>query len=140
MKKTFYNNLMGCLTKRGKRQKAKQILDQSLLQTSKVTRNCASKILYRLASKLGNLIELRKLKIRKNVILVPFLSKKNRRQFLVSKQLVSELKTNRKKFDGATKLSEHMRSFLLKGGDNFNKRKLYQKQILANRSNLHFRY
>lgn len=139
-KNTFYNKLVGCMTKKGQRQKAQRILDKSLFKISIATQKIPGEIIYNLAAKIGRGMELKTLKIRKNFTQVPFPIKKNRTKFLASSEIISILKVNRKKYDGTNKLSEHILSYLLPTGANYNNKAAFIKKILVNRSNLHYRY
>lgn len=138
--KTLYTNVLGCLVKNGNKIKARKILNVALDDVSLTSNISVSKILYKLAKKIGNIVELKKVKIRKNIHLVPFPLKKNRRYFLLSKEITSSIKSNKKKVNSSEKLIEHMTSFLSRRGANFNKKKQFLKTIVFNRSNVHYRW
>jgi ribosomal protein S7 len=138
--KTVYFNLLGSLIKKGQKIKAQSILRNSFINVSDSLNLSISKIFNKIGKKAGNLLELRKIKIRRNVHLVPFPTTINRRRFLLSKQLVSGVKINKKKINTSKKLAEQLISFLIKRGYNYNKKKLLIKQIVTNRSNIHYRW
>lgn len=94
---SIYNNLLGNIIKRGKKVKAKKILNISIETVSSRLNTNSYILLQRLAQKIGSLVELRKIKIRKNVHIVPFPVKSYRRKFLFSKQLVSSISSDKKK-------------------------------------------
>lgn len=140
--KTLYTNLLGSLVKKGKKIKASQLLKKSLETVSSNLNIKPNLVIYSLSKKLSHLIELKKVKIRKNTHIVPFPVTISRRRFLFSKQLLSSFdsKLVKKKVSTSEKLSEQMLSFLEKRGSNFNKKEDYLKQVVANRSNAHYRW
>lgn len=137
---SIYNNLLGNIIKRGKKVKAKKILNISIETVSSRLNTNSYILLQRLAQKIGSLVELRKIKIRKNVHIVPFPVKSYRRKFLFSKQLVSSISSDKKKINSIEKLNFNIFSYLLKKGANYNKKDLTFKEIVANRSNIHYRW
>lgn len=68
----FYNKIVGSLTKKGNKISAKRILDNSLTQVSKKIRYPIHNILKDIQSKLHCKVEIRRIKIRSNVHMVPF--------------------------------------------------------------------
>lgn len=138
----LYINLVGCLIKNGKKFKAQSIVDNALDHVSLSLKTKPITILHKLGKKLGYLIELKKVKIKRNVYFVPFPVRKERRRFLFSKELLdnSATKSGAKKLNTKERLTGQMLSFLVKRGTNFNKRDSRFKQILAARSNSHFRW
>lgn len=140
MKTTIYTNLLGSLIKNGDKTKAKSILDNSLNKVSDSFNLSVYKILNKFAKKAGALVELRKIRVRRNIHLIPFPTTTSRRRFLLSKEITSGLKANKKKLNTSEKLREQFASFLSKRGSNANKKKLLTKQIVANRSNIHYRW
>jgi len=141
-KKTLYTNLLGSLVKKGKKIKASSLLKQALGTVSSNLNLKPNVVIYNLSKKLNHLIELKKVKVRKNTHIVPFPVTLSRRRFLFSKQLLSSFdsKLVKKKVTTSEKLSEQMMSFLEKRGSNFNKKDDYLKQVIANRSNAHYRW
>lgn len=141
-KKTLYTNLLGSLVKKGKKIKASCLLKNALENVSSNLNVKPNFVIYSLSKKLSHLIELKKVKVRKNTHIVPFPVTISRRRFLFSKELLSSFdsKLIKKKVTTAEKLSEQMLSFLEKRGSNFNKKDDYLKQVVANRSNAHYRW
>lgn len=138
--KTLYTNILGCLVKNGKKTKAETILSTALNTVSSKMKINTSRVFSRLSRKLGNIVELKKIKVKKNIHFVPFPLKTSRRRFLLSKELTSAIESNSKKVTASEKLSDQMLSYLTKRGSNFQKKKQYTKQIIANRSNAHYRW
>ncbi len=140
--KTLYTNLLGSLVKKGKKIKANSLLKTALETVSSNLNIKPSLVIYNLSKKLSYLVELKKVKIRKNTHIVPFPVTVSRRRFLFSKELLSsfDAKLIKKKVSTSEKLSEQILSFLDKRGANFNKKEEYLKQVVANRSNAHYRW
>lgn len=138
--KTLYSNLVGNFTKKGKKLKAKNIISQSLNEVSNSLKVPVYKVYRKLAQKLGNLVELKTVKVKRNIHTVPFPLKPSRRRFLFSKELINGVRKNKQKINTFQKLTYQMNSYLLKKGSNFNRRKQIVKDIVSNRSNIHYRW
>lgn len=138
--KTLYLNLLGNLIKEGKKLTAKVILERSLNQISNSLNIPAYKIYRRLASKLGSLVELKTVKVRRNTYKVPFPLKQSRRRFLLSRELIVGVEKNKQKIATHQKLTQEITSYISKKGINVNKKKQFVKNIVANRSNIHYRW
>jgi ribosomal protein S7 len=139
MEKTIYTNLLGCITKNGKKTKAKKILSSALLDVSTNLNIPISKIFVNLVQKSGSIVELKKVKLRKNVHFIPFPVKKKRRYFLVSKEIINH-NDSKKKLPSSIKISDQIKSFIVKRGKNIDKKKNLINQVIANRSNVHYRW
>nr|NP_066445.1 ribosomal protein S7 [Ochromonas danica]AAG18411.1 ribosomal protein S7 [Ochromonas danica] len=137
---SIYKNLLGNIIKRGKKVKAKLILNSSIEIVSSRLNSNSDILLQRLAQKIGSLVELRKIKIRKNVHIVPFPVKSYRRKFLFSKELVSYIFSDKKKTNSVEKLNFNIFSYLIKKGSNYNKKDATLKEVIINRSNIHYRW
>lgn len=140
MNKTIYTNLLGCITKSGKKVKAKKILTSALTDVSDSLNIPISQIFTNFVKKAGSIVELKKVKLRKNIHFIPFPVKKKRRYFLISKEILSDKENNKKRISSADKISEQIKSFLIKRGRNLDKKKNFINQIVANRSNIHYRW
>lgn len=140
MKKTIYTNLLGCVTKSGKKVKAKKILNSALLDVSNSLNIPVSKVFLNFVKKAGSIVELKKVKLRKNIHFIPFPVKKKRRYFLISKELLNFKDSNKKRVSTTTKISEQIKSFIVKRGHNLDKKKQLVNQIVSNRSNIHYRW
>ena len=140
MKKTIYTNLLGCITKNGKKVKAKKILTSALLDVSTSLDVPVSKVFLNFVRKSGSIVELKKVKLRKNIHFIPFPVKKKRRYFLISKELLNYKDMNKKRVSTVTKISEQIKSFIVKRGNNLDKKKQLINNIVSNRSNIHYRW
>jgi ribosomal protein S7 len=79
---TFYNKFLGSLIKNGNKSAAKRILDKSLEIVSERTRISPSFVLRKIFPKLHCYLEIKKIKIRKNIHIVPFPLTSKRQNFL----------------------------------------------------------
>jgi ribosomal protein S7 len=138
--KTIYTNLLGCLTKNGKKIKATKLLNTALRETSKLLQIPITRIFIRLARSNGMLIELKKVRRRRNIHLVPFPVNSSRRYYLLSKQIIDAVNRNKKKTKTFLKLTNELSSILGKHNNLLDKKKQYINEILSNRSNTHFRW
>jgi ribosomal protein S7 len=80
--KNIYSKFLGLLTKNGSKTKAKQILDSSFIKSFKKTNVPAYIIAHKTFSKLNFFLEIKKIRRRKNIHLVPFPLTNKRRDFL----------------------------------------------------------
>ena len=137
---TIYSNLIGCLTKKGKKFNAIKILDKSLYKASENLNTTTSTLLLDLSIKLSRTIEVRQIEIKNTVYDIPFPIKARRRRFLFSKELTAGIAPFFRKSTASDGINEHISSFLLKRGSNFNLKNKLVKDILFNRSNTHYRW
>jgi ribosomal protein S7 len=79
---TFYNKFLGSLIKNGNKSAAKRILDKSLEIVSERTKIDSFMILRKIFPKLHCYLEIKKMKIRKNIHIVPFPLTSKRQNFL----------------------------------------------------------
>lgn len=138
--KTIYLTLLGAIIKGGKRRTAEALVTRSLNRVSKSLKIPTYKIYRLLAKKLGSLVELKTVKIRRNTYKVPFPLKKSRRKFILARELLVGVEKNKQKIAYSKKLSQEIISYLSKKGSNINKRKQFTKEVVANRSNIHYRW
>lgn len=138
--KTIYNNLLGTFTKKGKKAKARTILVKALNKTSDSLKIPVNEVYNKLAKELGGLVELKKIKIKKTVYKVPFPLNQNRRTFLFSKQLIDGVQKNKSRIKTYQKLSSEIMSYILEDESNLARKEALTKEILASRSNRHYRW
>ena len=138
--KTIYSNLLGSFTKKGKKAKARSILTRSLNKVSHSLKIPVYKVYRQLSKKLSNLVELKTIKVKRNTYIVPFPLNQSRRRFLLSRELVNGVQKNKSRIKSYDKLSAEILSYILKKGSNFNKKKQIDKDIVTNRSNIHYRW
>lgn len=140
MKKNIYTNLLGYITKKGKKGKAKKILTSALMNVSNFLHIPVSQIFLRLAEKSGQLVELKKVKLKKNFHLIPFPVKTKRQYFLISREILNFKNIDKKKSSTSVKIAEHIKSFIMERESNIDYKKMLTNQIIANRSNIHYRW
>lgn len=84
-KKTLINNIIGFITKQGKRELAKKFFYCALLKTSKHLNLHCQLILIIFFKRLASAIEVRNIKRKGNFIKIPFLITRKRQYFLSMK-------------------------------------------------------
>lgn len=136
---TMYENLLGCLTKNGKKATATSLLKKALNSVSAKFKLPTRIIMRRLSENAGTLIELRAVKIRKNTINVPFPIDLARRRFVMSRDIISSANAIKKKINFSKKLSEQITAYLVTKGAGSKKARHF-KNVVKSRSNIHYRW
>jgi len=137
----LYQKFVGFLTKKGKKTKAKKILDSTFLKISKRVKKPLHKVMLRLFRNLNVFLEYKVIKKRKNKHIVPFSINLHRRAYLVLKWLIKAVHENKKKIPFSKKLINEI--LLIIGNKTSKATKLKatnNSQVLLNRSNIHFRW
>jgi len=104
-KETFYNKFLGSLIKNGNKSAAKRILDKSL---EIVYQRCGIRsyfVLRKIYPKLHCFLEIKKIKIRKNIHIVPFPLTSKRQSFLKIKWILDLVKKNNRRVNMSEKLA-----------------------------------
>jgi ribosomal protein S7 len=142
MNLNVYNKLIGFLTKEGKKNRAKQIVDKVLFFLIKTTKNSFFYIFFKFFSKLSISVEAKILKIRKSKFVVPFGIGLKRKIYLILKWLIQTVLENKKKKPLYKKISEEILSVLQdnKNSKLFALKKSNNEACIKNRSNLHYRW
>jgi ribosomal protein S7 len=141
-KKTLYNSLVNSFILKGKKKKAKGIVDTTLLSLSKSTGTSLIKLLFNIYLKLDYFIEIKQVKIKRRAYTIPFAISYNRRIYLIIKKIKTAAESIKRK----TSFSENLKVELyniLKMSNNSKALKLLrnnQIQSKASRSNIHFRW
>lgn len=137
----LYDKLVGMLTKKGDKEKAKTLLNKALLETSKECKYTPNLILEKIINKLKTSVEAKKIRIRRSLHFVPFPLKKERKLFIISKWLLLGAKHQNTKTTFAKKLNLEFTQ-LIKNKKSFSYK--FKKQniskALQNKSNNHFRW
>lgn len=139
--RNFYNTFLGVLIKKGKKSKAKSILDNSLKNASIKTGKKISYILLKLIRSTGTLFEVRRRRVGRQIYTVPFPVHKWRRKFLAVKGIVSVVSKDKTKISFEEKLTSEIINIVLNRETKTiveNRNRL--KTIASNRSNLHYRW
>lgn len=138
----LYTKLLGFLTKKGNKLKSKVIIDTVFLNLSKLTKRSTSFLLYLLFQRLNIFVESKIIRIKRRTHIVPFSVSLKRRSYLVAKWIVLALVENNKKVSVVEKIQEEIVE-ILKGSNLSKALKLRlnnNKQALANRANMHYRW
>lgn len=140
--KNIYLKFIGFLTKSGKQESAKKILEEALKLVSTQTKMSKKRILLSLFLKLNSFVEVRQVRIKRRTHTVPFSITIDRRQYLVVKWIMLATLQNKKQVSFSTKLSQEIlatikntsasKALKYKTQNNF--------QAFSNRSNIHFRW
>lgn len=132
---------LGVLTKEGKKNKAKTLLDKSLVNVSLKTDKKISTILVKLIQSSSTLVEARRRRVGRQFYVVPFPVKSWRRRFLSVKNLISSVESDKAKIPFSQKLSNEITNITIGRETKTvleNQKRI--KQIVLNRSNTHFRW
>jgi ribosomal protein S7 len=131
--------LIGILTKCGKKTKAIKILDIALNKVCREISIPIDEILNQIVDALKVSVEPRKIKIRRNLHIVPFPINEKRKAFLIAKWLVS--KTKKASQSASDKIASEILK-ILKGekSESESNREYYVNKSLDNISNIHFRW
>lgn len=137
----LYNKLLGLLTKKGNKVKAKTILNKALSRASKECKCTPNLLLKKIISKLKTSVEAKKIRVRRSFHFVPFPLKKERKFFMISKWLLLGAKhqVTEKGFENKLSLElveliKDRKSFAYK----FRRRNI--SKSLQNKANSHFRW
>jgi len=138
---TFYNKFLGSLIKNGNKSAAKRILDKSLEIVSERTRITPSFVLRKIFPKLHCYLEIKKIKIRKNIHIVPFPLTSKRQNFLKIKWILDYVKKNNRRVDMSQKLAtEFLNIIKNKKAKILLTKNSINREAVANKSNLHYRW
>lgn len=139
--KTLYKKFLGFLIKKGNKTGAKYVLDKTFLMVSKSIGLPMHVSMLRLFLNLNSFVEVKKVRIGRRSLLVPFSINLKRRSYLIVKWLMQAIKEKKKKTSLPTCLSEEILQVLRGSNSGAKKlRNLNVSQALANRSNIHYRW
>jgi len=116
----LHTKLLGFLIKKGNKAKAQKILNITFLTLSKRTNCSTSFLLYKLFYKLNVFVEAKIIRFRRRTNIVPFSIQLKRRSYLIVEEILSV-------FKGTSSNSLRLRF-------------INNSQVLANRSNMHYRW
>ena len=137
----LYSVFLGYLLKRGKKIKANKILENTFIEVYKKTNLSLNSIFKKMLSKIGNVIELKTIKVRKNAYIVPFSIKSRRRNYVVVKKIMTTIHEDKSKLPFHFKLSTEILNILSdKPCKTLTKNKDAIKQSISNSSNIHYRW
>lgn len=138
---SFYSKFLGFLIKKGGKLKGKKILDETFLSVTTKTKHSKQVALMMLFRSLNSFVEVKKVRVRRRFVLVPFPISLKRRSYLIVKWIMQSIKKDKKRNSFSNKLAREITSILKNVSSKTKKlRRLNFSQALANRSNIHFRW
>jgi len=137
---TLYNKVVGFLTKKGKRNKAVNILNSSFLKINQLSKKPTFYVINKLFSVLNVYVETRTVRVRGGVHTIPFILNLNRRIFLIVKWLISVVKKNSQKSPFFERFTKEISLILNKNSSSkvFRLKVLNENSAIKNRSNIHY--
>ena len=141
-RKTFYKLFIGLLMKKGKKTKAQNILNKSFQRFTKKTNLPTTAALKNIVKHLGNILEVKKVRIGRNIKTVPFPIKKGRQKFNIIRNFVGAISKDKKlKVPFYEKVSTEIINITIK----FDNKTRHIKnnlnlEIVKNRANAHYRW
>ncbi len=139
--KTLYTSFIGYLTKNGKKNIAKRIIDDAFTTASKATKLPPQVVLLETFKKLNTLVEVKSVKIGAETHVIPFAVSFKRRSYLVVKWLMQAVDGDKRRVPTADKLStELINTIKGKTSKSLQAKENNTQQALQNRANIHFRW
>lgn len=137
----LYDKFWGFLVKKGNKVQAKKILDYAFSEVYKKTKYSREQSLVKLFSKLNSFVEVKKVRVRRKFVLVPFPIRLKRRSYLVVKWIMQSVRKGSKKIPLSERLTQEIINVLTKPKSRSKSlRQLNFSKALANKSNTHFRW
>jgi small subunit ribosomal protein S7 len=139
--KNLYNKIINFFTKKGNKVKATNLVNSAFDKVSKSTGLSFNEILTKLYSKLNSFVEIKKIKVRRGFHLVPFPISHKRSTYLMIKWLLQAIKDDKRKIPVSDKLFlEINQTISSSSSKSLDIKNSNITQVLANRSNIHFRW
>ena len=139
--KTLYKKFLGFLTKKGNKTAAKNILDKTFFTVSKATGLSMHALMLKLFLSLNSFVEVKKVRVGRRSLLVPFSITLKRRSYLIVKWLMQAIKEDNKKTPLSARLAGEITAVICGSVSKSRKlRDLNISQAMANRSNIHYRW
>lgn len=142
VKKTLYTKLLGFLIKKGKKKKAKTILDRAFLTISSKTGLSIGYILLKVFLNLNTFVEARTIRVKRSSYIVPFSLSLKRRSYLIIKWLITASLLNKKRIPFVNKIQQEVLLILKKhlSSQALKLKKINNSKANSNRANIHFRW
>jgi small subunit ribosomal protein S7 len=139
--KNLYNKIINFFTKKGNKVKATNLVNGAFDKVSKSTGLSFNAILTKLYLKLNSFVEIKKIKVRRGFHLVPFPISYKRSTYLMIKWLLQAIKDDKRKIPVSDKLFlEINQTISSSSSKSLDIKNSNITQVLANRSNIHFRW
>lgn len=140
-KNLFYNKFLGVLIKKGKKSKAKKILDSVFFKISKITKLSSNLILYRIFLNLNTFVEIRRVRSKAQKNLIPFPISYSRRIFLILKWILFAVSKDKRRISLTNKLFFEIFKIIHRiPSESLNLKNLNNLQAYSNKANIHFRW
>lgn len=137
----IYYKLVNLLNKKGYKAGASRMLNYALFVISKKTGYSFSYLIWKIFRKLFTRVEARSIAVKGKSHIVPFTVTQNRRVYLVTKWIIKAIKERKKKHGILPIIVEELLALVLnKKSKILEYKERNYKAVLANRSNLHFRW
>ncbi len=132
---------LGCLTKKGKKSVFRRIFSNSVNVVCKTLKFKSGFLMKKVSRNLGTLVEIRKVRIRRNTYLVPVLVNSSRRNYLITKNILDSVNKNSLKIPLEVRLSKELITIVRKkNSTTLNEKVKTLKEAAKNKSNTHFRW
>jgi small subunit ribosomal protein S7 len=139
--KDIVTKFVGCLTKKGKRGISQKIFSKTINIVCKSLKMKSGYLMKNIIRNLGVVVELRKVKIRRNNYLVPIPVNSARRNYITIKRILNAIKKNPLKTSLSYKLSKEFITIVRKKDSlSLNEKTEMLKEAYKNKSNMHFRW
>ena len=139
--KNLYNKIINFFTKKGNKVKATNLVNSAFDKISKSTGLSFNEILTKLYLKLNSFVEIKKIKVRRGFHLVPFPISHKRSTYLMIKWLLQAIKDDKRKVPVSDKLFLEIKQTISSSSSkSLDIKNSNITQVLANRSNIHFRW
>jgi ribosomal protein S7 len=137
----LYCKFLGFLTKKGNKLNARKVLDKAFFNVSKKLKMSREKALVLLFSQLNSFVEVKKIRVRRKIVFVPFPISFKRRSYLIVKWVIDSTKREKKRSPLHKKLAKEIAN-VLEGSKSRsqNLRRINFSKALENKSNAHFRW
>lgn len=141
MRKNLYTTIIGQLVKKGKKRTAVNIFNEALKEVAQKTNKPVLQIMKILAKRLGSVIEIKTVRLRKNVHIIPFPVRNERRYYLIARNLVSVVSEDKSKTSLKQKLVEEIYAVIEnKPSKTLQKKESLVKSAINNKANIHYRW
>ncbi len=137
----LYQVLFGYINKKGKKVKAKKILDAAFQKVFEHTQMLPTNVLKIITNKLGSIVDVKVIKIRKNTHVVPFAVKMYRADYLLAKKIIDSVNEDISNRPFSEKLGDELLNIVQdKPCKSLTRQKQMLKQAAMHRANSHFRW
>lgn len=139
----IYEKMLGFFIKCGNKISAKRIVDTALQKLSLSLKKPIGVILIKIFSRFNTIIEVKKVRYRRGLHIVPSPIRSERNFYLTMKWILQSIRQDKRRVGTNLKLySELLKIYIGKGSKSksLNKYNQNKKLVLENRSNIHFRW